>query len=154
MIKSMIIILSIAVGVVISCGDNASEPFKSGDVFDRINIQDNELSLQSYVWRDFMPPTPEGGKSLYSLLLVHDCNANPIIDGISADQVWLYNGERSWSGALNRWDGSQANDTLYYSNHEGPKWEPGDHIDIYVEISFENETYILKQADVIIDRTE
>lgn len=150
-ILSIVIVLT---AIALNCEENPSYPFNPMNVYDRVSILDNELGLEPYIWRDYQPVIPEGGNPLYSLIRIYDINSNDIAECIHAESMWLFNSSKEWSGALNEITNFQTSDTLYYSNNEGPRWEPGDLIDVYVQITCEYNTYFLKQENIEIFRTE
>ncbi len=152
--KYLIILFSVFILLIInSCGDTHDYPFNPDNVYERVRVADNMLKLESYLWRDLMPVDPPEPKPVLASIKVFDTESIPVAKGITADSAWYIKNGESWSGALDERPETIAEDTLYYSNRNGPGWDPGESVDIYVRIKHNNESYFVKAENVEIART-
>lgn len=94
------------------------------------------LRLEAFLWRDYMPISPPGGKPLMASikLLVADAGAKSFPDGVDAERVWLVRGEEVWTGTFlveERPDEPGMKEKIF---RDGPLWEPGEEVDVIVEV--------------------
>lgn len=94
------------------------------------------LRLEAFLWRDYMPISPPGGKPLMASikLLVADAGAKSFPDGVDAGRVWLVRGEEIWTGKFlveERPDEPGMKEKVF---RDGPLWEPGEEVDVIIEV--------------------
>ena len=61
-----------------------------------IVLGNNKLVLTTFLWRDFMPITEEGGSPLACINKLTDTNNNGILDEINLRKQYVINGNEIW----------------------------------------------------------
>jgi len=125
---------------------------------DTLLIQNTQILLDNYLWRDFMPQSPPDGKPLRAAINIIPLETQYVPDGIEADKFWILNGDEVWSGSLEtiRPDlPSQNRPKLEKMAQGGPKWGPGIAVTVVVQIiDAQGNRYLLKATDQLIHRTD
>lgn len=93
------------------------------------------LTLDTSLWRDFMPISPPDGKPLVGVLRVRTVNGSMVPDTVRADAVWVIFGEQVWSPAA-REERSRTETSPVYELvvRDGPKWGPNVTVDVVVRL--------------------
>jgi hypothetical protein len=125
---------------------------------EQIEIEGRVYALETYLWRDFMPPAEPGGSDLRAVLLITATDLLPFPDDVDSDRLWIIRGEDFWetgySGENRPRDGSHLHQLEKWANG-GPKWETGIEVQVVVRIlSSRGDTYLLRAASQLINRTE
>jgi hypothetical protein len=106
------------------------------------------LKLQTYLWRDFMPISPPGGKPLIAALKLRTAEGMALPEGIRIERVWVLNGDEVWAPAVK----TPGPDVVV---RDGPKWGPGIQVDVVVQLPAEaGATLLLRAAGQPIQRTD
>lgn len=125
---------------------------------DTLHIQNTHLTLDTYLWRDFMPQSPPDGKPLRAAINVIPLGNVFIPDGVEADKFWILKENEVWSGPLKsvREDlPAQNRVKLEKMAQGGPKWGPGIAVTVVVQIiDQDGKLYLLKVSDQLIHRTD
>ena len=111
-------------------------------------------SLETYMWRDFMPISPPDGKPLIVIIKIIAIDTEEFPLTISIERLWLINGLAIKSTlATNEY--KIYGNTLEMVFHNGPKWGPGISIDIVVKLKYMDfRSYYLKAFNQPIYRTD
>ncbi len=125
---------------------------------DQIEINSRIYVLETYLWRDFMPPVQPGGSDLRAVLLITAADLMPFSDDVDSDRLWVIRGEGYWetgySGQNRPRDGGHLHQIEKWANG-GPKWETGIEVQVVVRIlTTRGDTYLLRSANQLINRTE
>ncbi|MEJ2637745.1 MAG: hypothetical protein P8184_20980 [Calditrichia bacterium] len=125
---------------------------------DTVTVSGKKLVLEAYLWRDFMPVSPPGGKPLQAAVYVKTADGDSLPSGLQIKKIWIVKGEEAWSAAPetagNRKPPAQS-DRLESKVRGGPKWEPGSAVTVVVKFrDAAGGEYFLKAADLIIRRTD
>ncbi|MCG3132062.1 MAG: hypothetical protein FLDDKLPJ_02872 [Phycisphaerae bacterium] len=101
-----------------------------------VAVEGVTLRLEAFLWRDFMPISPPGGKPLMASikLVVVDAGAKSFPGGVDAERVWLVKGEEVWAGKFlveERPDEPGMKEKVF---RDGPAWEPGEEVDVVIEV--------------------
>jgi hypothetical protein len=105
---------------------------------EQITVGGRVLTLETYLWRDFMPGGPAGGTDLMAAVLVTAEDQQPYPAGLDADKLWVINGEEVWEADLpGQGDPpSQARlDQLQEYARGGPPWETGIEVEVVVRVA-------------------
>ncbi len=170
--RSLIAVVLIIPLFAASCVFNANtdiEPPKNG-----VFIQDQELvsqinsslgtvtidgiaySLESYLWRDFMPIIdPPVRLNANNTLIREDGNAIP--SDIEIVQHYIVNDSEIWVPDDMETRQSESNpNELDTISRKGPTWEIGTKVDVALEIEHQEtgEIFFFSVSDVSIDKTE
>ena len=123
-----------------------------------LTIGSNSFVLDAYLWRDFMPDSPENGKPMISINWLVCINSNKIPKNISmVKQYVIYNDEV--------WEANYENEAPAPSlpehkmeriSRNGPKWGPGIYVDVISQIrdSKTNRDYYIERKNVYVERTD
>lgn len=120
-----------------------------------ITVSGQSLRLEPTLWRDFMPSSPPNGKPLVANLRVRATDSLALKAAIRLEAVWIVNGSETWSSAVG--EERLAQDRAYYEGiaRDGPKWSPGDRVDVVVRIrDASGAPHLLRAADQLILRTD
>jgi hypothetical protein len=98
--------------------------------------------FETYMWRDFMPICPPGGRPL-TLIVTLDSHPPDCIQ-----QVWIIDGENIFSFLATNYT---TEDSMLFG--DGPKWEPLIYIDVVIKTLYQSETHYLVARDQYIHRT-
>lgn len=123
---------------------------------EQIEINGRKYSLETYLWRDFMPISPPDGKPLKAIVRVTAVDHQPFPADLIVDQVWVINEGEVWEKALPK-DDEQRQAEPYQLERlaiDGPKWKPGSLVDVVVRIiDRSGNSYLLKASKQKINRT-
>ncbi|MEE9293971.1 MAG: hypothetical protein V3W34_03260 [Phycisphaerae bacterium] len=119
-----------------------------------VEIGGQTLTLETYLWRDFMPISPPDGKPLIATVTVVAKGATALPAGVSAVRMWVVNGRDVWEGKFSQDAAPPQPGRLERTAREGPKWGPGIDVEVVVELTDdEGNTHLLRAAKQKIDRT-
>jgi hypothetical protein len=124
-----------------------------------ITIDGREFSLDALVWRDFMPGQwGSEGSPLMAVVYVTATDMEPFPSNVNADWLWVVKGKESWAvltEGLDPDDPDVGEHQLGKRADGGPRWETGIYADVIIRVTYEErDTYLLRAADVKIERTE
>jgi hypothetical protein len=112
--------------------------------------------LEVYLWRDYMPISPPDGRPLSVVLRVISADGRPLPSDLGADRFWVLKGDEVWSAAVGepRAGDPSRPDRREYVARGGPKWLPGERVDVVVRLTDGAGTsYLLRAAGQPIERT-
>ncbi|NLJ82815.1 MAG: hypothetical protein GX330_06795 [Bacteroidales bacterium] len=125
---------------------------------DTLKIDSNTFVLDAYLWRDFMPVSPENGQSMISINWLICIDSTKIPDNINmVKQYVIYNDEV--------WEANYENEApepslpeykMVKISRNGPKWGPKVYVDVISQIrnSKTNKDYYIERKNVYIERTD
>jgi hypothetical protein len=124
---------------------------------EQIEIDDRKYILETYLWRDFMPPTPPDGQPLIALIWVTATDSLAFPPTIDADRLWIVNDELVWETEFSceeRPDDPNRIHQLEKIARDGPKWGPSIQVEVIVRVAdSQDSTYLLRAADQWIHAT-
>lgn len=104
------------------------------------------MTLQTSLWRDFMPISPPDGKPLGVVLQVTTEDTVEVPAAVRADLVWVLNGGENWS-AVPREERPRSETSPVYElvARDGPKWGPGITVDVVIRLrDADGRTFLLR----------
>jgi hypothetical protein len=112
------------------------------------------VTLDAYLWRDFMPISPPNGKPLIATVRVQSPEGQSISDKLVVERAWFLNGAEVWSTSPSEVrtvdDGSIE---LVFRN--GPLWNPGLVVDIAIVVrDSSGGRHLISRREEKIKRTE
>jgi hypothetical protein len=121
-----------------------------------IEVNGSEYTLETYLWRDFMPASPPDGKPLIALIRIKAPGETAISSRIDATRLWVIKGKEIWETEFTNEERPAAGDILEKAGRDGPKWGPGVTVDVVVRvIDLKNgKDYLLKASNQDILRTD
>lgn len=112
--------------------ENADELLDSPE---SIIYQGYNLTLEIYLWRDFMPPVEPGGSPLVASIKIVAQNGSEFPSTIEAPKMWVFNNDSIWETQLmNQFEERVEENKLIKIAYGGPKWETGIHVDVVVKL--------------------
>jgi hypothetical protein len=158
-IKFLVLIV-LVIAAVSGCDRDGVSNTDDNPVFDellkspqKIEIGNREFVLSAYLWRDFMPISPPGGRKMIAVVKVIASDSSSFPKSIDAERMWIINDDQVWSTKFSetQFDGEYE---LVKVARDGPKWGPGIEVDVIVELKDGNKKYYLKANNVVINRTD
>ena len=153
-------VLIIASVVLFGCSEKDSTlPVENVPVDDLKNapeqvvIDGTEITISSFLWRDFMPPTPEDGRELAAVVDFETIDQSNFPNNLIIDKLWVINKDEIWETTFSESGEIIKTYRIRKSAHGGPKWEIGAEVIVVVQIRDENQQYYIKESDVPIGQT-
>jgi hypothetical protein len=123
-----------------------------------IVVETRQLHLSTFMWRDFMPISPPGGKPLIAIIYVTATDTVRLPGSISTDAVWMvYNDQvwKSWFTDEPISPGELKPNRIVKIAREGPKWGPNVNVDVIVRVyDGKGASRLLRAANQWIGRTD
>lgn len=105
---------------------------------DTVTVHGQQLVLRTYMWRDFMPPTPPDGRPLIAIMWVYSADSTALVPGLSADAAWVVNEGEIWDTYFTGEPPPPSEEQRPYRLHsvarDGPKWGPNITVDVIVRV--------------------
>jgi hypothetical protein len=126
---------------------------------EKVEINGSEYTLETDLWRDFMPVSPPDGSPLMALVKIKAAGETAISSKIDATRLWVVKDEEIWETEFTSEEFSTTGDTLEKVARDGPKWGPEITVDVVVKIvvkilgSKSGKSYLLKASNQYIHRT-
>lgn len=119
-------------------------------------VDGHELALRTYMWRDFMPISPPGGKPLTAIFWVFSADSSELPEGLEVDAAWVVKDDEIWDAHL---VGDEPPEQLPYQleriARDGPKWSPFIEVQAIVRLREANgKTHLLRASGQSIERTD
>lgn len=125
---------------------------------DTVVVEGRRLFLTTYMWRDFMPISPTGGKPLIAIAYVTATDTAQMPATISADAIWLLQDSLLWKGTFTSETVSSGEawpNRLVRIARNGPTWGPHVFVDVIVRIfDGQKNSYLLRAPHQWIGRTD
>lgn len=132
-----------------------SDKFKNA--LETIQIGDQKIILETYLWRDFMPKSKPAGSDLKIVVNVISKSDISLLRSLDVDSVWVINQNEIWGDNLEDsgiQDTSHLDMKIQKTASGGPLWKPGIKVTVVVKIIDVNQkTYLLKADNQIIHQT-
>ncbi|WP_300663895.1 hypothetical protein [Fluviicola sp.] len=140
--NKLILIFSLSIIVIFSCKKETEAPKTAlievvKNSPETIAIGNNVLTLNTSLWRDFMPGpgAPENGSSLYCLVEVKNSQNLDLREHITLKRVYVINGNELWNSVLTEQDYGFEH-IVAGSANEGPLWGPDLQVDVVCEFEY------------------
>ena len=121
----------------------------------RVVVAGESLMLETYIWRDFMPISPPGGRPMIAAISIKTTSAADFPTGLDADSIWLFKNGDTWATVFT--DEDRPSDPFVLSKvaRGGPLWEPGIAVDVVVRLkNAGGQTWLIKAVNQTIHRTD
>ncbi|MEM7101858.1 MAG: hypothetical protein AAF502_01930 [Bacteroidota bacterium] len=121
----------------------------------QVIIDGNDLMLDTYLWRDFMPIAPPNGRNLIGQLLIHREDFSPFKPLFSVTGVYIYDDDE-WLWSVKPEEKTyeiNGSNQVEVVVRDGPKLDTDLKVDVIVVLEFKGERYLLKADDQTIHRT-
>lgn len=110
-------------------------------------------SLETYMWRDFMPISPPDGKPLIVIIRIHAEGVDDFPLSTIIKRLWLID-DSDLTSTLPTEEYSVNGNTLEMVFRNGPKWGPGILVDVVVKLAKLDLNFCIKAIDQTIHRTD
>jgi len=103
----------------------------------QIEIDGRQYTLETSLWRDFMPPTSPGGSDLAAVIDITAVDKLPFPAEIDSNKLWVINGEEVWETGFAEELRPPDQGHLYQLRkvaRGGPKWEVGSQVEVVVRV--------------------
>lgn len=121
----------------------------------QVRVGGRDLTLEAWLWRDFMPSTPPGGRPLAAVLRVKTVDGGPFPADVSADQVRVVYGDQVWTATPLALANVMPPGVLEVRASDGPKWGPGVNVNVAVRLrTADGQEHWLGAANQPIHRTD
>ena len=136
------------------------EPFAQirENAVETLTIGSNSFVLDAFLWRDFMPVSPENGKPMISINWLVSTNLVKIPDNISMVKQYVIYKDEIW---ITDYEDEAPTPSLPEYKMErisrnGPEWGPKIYVDVISQIrdSKTNKDYYIKRKNVYVERTD
>jgi hypothetical protein len=104
---------------------------------EQVAVGGRTLTLETFVWRDFMPGGPPDGSELMAVALITAQDQRPYPIGLNADKIWVIYGDEVWEADFTEESGPPDQVRLYQlqkNAYGGPKWEIGIEVEVVVRL--------------------
>lgn len=128
-----------------------------GSAPEQIEISGRKYVLESYLWRDFMPPSPPEGQPLMVVVKIVGSDTLAFPTTLSANHLWIIKDKKEiWETEFTSENRSGEINKLEKSASGGPKWPIGIEVDVVVRIIDvrNNKFYLLRASKQKITRTD
>lgn len=127
---------------------------------ERIYIDNMSITVDAFLWRDFMPSVEEGGTGLYAAITIISTNVSLFPDYLDSNRMWVINwGAEIWipedTPPTEIWftqleDIGVEQNTLKKRASDGPKWDVGIFLHIVLELIHTNgdKYYLQSQCEL------
>jgi hypothetical protein len=120
---------------------------------ERLVIEDKEIKLKSFLWRDFTPGI-HGGGPLTALLFIETSDSSKIPISINPEAIYVINKTSVWNSLFSEEEPAPDQVKPYRIikiARNGPKWEPEIFVDVIVKIVFNKKIHLLKASHQLIE---
>jgi hypothetical protein len=116
-----------------------------------ITIDDLTLTLEAFLWRDFMPPSEPGGSDLRSVVTLRDEAGGDITITPELMFQYIIHGDEVWKASFE--SVNIYTDRIEGFSNGGPKWGPDEKADVVVELEHEGTIFRILAKDQMITST-
>jgi hypothetical protein len=125
---------------------------------DTVVVEGRHLYLTTYLWRDFMPISPPGGKPLIAIAYLTATDTAHLPATITADAIWIVRDSLAWNGWFTNETsppGESRPNRIVKVARDGPAWGPHIFVDVIVRIlDGRGHAQLLRAPHQWIDRTD
>lgn len=124
---------------------------------DTLLIENQNVVLSTYMWRDFQPISPPDGKPLIAITYIETVDSTIISSSIVVDAIYIVNNGEVWKSFFS--DEEPASTELRPYRivkiaRNGPKWGPGIYVSVIVRLKKNTNSYLLRASEQYIGRTD
>ena len=117
-----------------------------------IALANNNLVLETYLWRDFMPVSPPSGSKMIGVGKLTDVNQVRIPQSITLRKQYVIKGDEIWIANYGEIRNSPEH-ILEGVVRNGPQWDTGIEVDVVCEFQHQGKTYRLLAKSQPINAT-
>jgi hypothetical protein len=125
---------------------------------EQVTVGSRTFTLETYVWRDFMPGENSGGSDLMAVVLITADDLQPFPADLYSDRLWIIHGSEVWETGFSGESGPPDQTHLHQLRQRadgGPKWETGGQVEVVVRLAGPHARGLLLRAPAqTISRTD
>lgn len=122
-----------------------------------VEINGRQFTLETFIWRDFMPGGNSGGSSLMAAVYLTAVDGQSFPADVDSNRLWVVNGEKVWETTFQseaRPRSSVHLDQLEKGARDGPKWDVGAQVEVVVRVTaWSASSYLLRATKQVINAT-
>jgi len=122
-----------------------------------VEINGRQFTLETFIWRDFMPGDNSGGSSLMAAVYLTAVDGQHFPDEIDSNRIWVINGENVWEATFQGESRPRSSTHLYQLEkvaNGGPRWDVGDQVEVVVRVTaWSAGTRLLRATKQVINAT-
>lgn len=117
-----------------------------------IDVGDQNLILETYLWRDFMPIAAKDGSALLCVNYLKEEGEKPLLPTLELKRQYVLKGSDVW--VANYSEIRKENDFFIEGVvRGGPKWGPDILVDVVCEFEYQGNMYRIIARDQLIHKT-
>src|SRR5687767_9097477 len=150
---SVIILLALLVG----CSDDPMAPPSPSEIENapsQIVVDGVELTLETYLFRDFAPISEPNGRPLIASVRVMPAAGKALPRDLRAEALHVVYGDESWTPRLIQESPNDRPPQMEFVARDGPKWGPGVNVDVVLRLRAGDRALLLKAPQQPIHRTD
>lgn len=124
----------------------------------QIQIDGRNYTLETFLWRDFMPVSPPDGKPLIALVKIAPQDSLPFPTNLTAEKLWIILPDSTtfWETGFSTETVSPDSNKLCKIARNGPKFGPGIYVEVVIKLndSVNGSVSYLRAPDQYISRTD
>lgn len=124
----------------------------------QVTIDKKDLTLNTFMWRDFQPVAPPDGEPLRAIFFIRTKDSTAVPEGLEATAAWVVHEKNVWSTHFTGEDPPPSERKpyqLYEVARDGPKFGPEVRVDAAVRLKeHSGESHLLRAKNQLIKRTE
>jgi hypothetical protein len=143
--------------IMVACAEDALAPSPVAELVNapvKVRVAGVDLTLETYLYRDFQPITPPNGQPLIAVVRVKTANGATLPAGLDAEVLHVLYGEDVWAASPVEEHPATAPGVLEVVARNGPEWGPGVTVDVVLRLRHGGTTLLLKAAAQQIHRTD
>ncbi len=117
-----------------------------------ISVGENNLTLSTYLWRDFMPVAEENGSKMMCVNTLVDGDSVAIPSSITLKKQYVIRNSGIWTADYSETK-KKSDYELEGSLRNGPKWGPDIEVDVVCEFEQSGITYRVLARSQVIHKT-
>jgi hypothetical protein len=103
-----------------------------------IELGGRQFSLETFLYRDFMPGPDRGGSLLIAIVYLTAVDGQAFPDDVDCNRIWVVNGEEVWETTFQ--DEMRPRSPSYLNQLEkvarnGPVWDIGTRVEVIVRVT-------------------
>ncbi len=135
-----------------SCQNPVTPTFHAEDLLAAplvVEINGSQFTLETFVYRDFMPGDDAGGSPLIAVAFLTAVDGQPFPAEVDGTRIWVIKGSEVWE--TNFADESRPRDQAHLYQLQkiargGPKWDVGAQVEVIVRVTVSTGSPLLLRA--------
>ncbi|MBE3126143.1 MAG: hypothetical protein IMZ57_10870, partial [Acidobacteria bacterium] len=123
-----------------------------------VEINGRQFTLETFIWRDFMPGDNSGGSLLIAAAYLTAVDGQPFPAEIDGNRIWVVNGEEVWETTFTGEVRPRDSVRLYQlqkTAYGGPRWDVGAQVEVVVRVTASTSApCLLRATKQVINRTD